>query len=154
MAPHHVPGHWCLAALSWAARRGVYSDSAAVRSAYAQRGVGGLAEFARGVIRAQARAPPPQDPRSFHDTRERGRQQPDGFNCGICVLLELEALCDDLDLFFAAAGCARREQRAPVDLDRARARFACQLLTAIDDEDLALARRRAANAIAEVIDLT
>jgi hypothetical protein len=156
---HFVPGHWCYAAISWAARRGVYSDSAAgLGDAGAARA--GLGRLARQQIDAQPPAARSEDPQAFGPLVLRGRQQPAlSVCCGRCVLLELEEHVALGEAFFSeesvfATRGVEHTQRA---MTRASARYMTMLIDMSDaDERLRIARVRADNALraANVIDVS
>ena len=154
LAGHNVPGHWTLAGIAWRPQARLYADSVGAFQ-YEGPALAALTDFAQRENERAPLADRVRDPRRF-PRRQRGAQQSDGVSCGVCVLLDMEECARDPEQYFAESACERSRgaRRTPLELRRARARFAVALLDAReDDADMALDRRRAHNAANAVIEI-
>jgi hypothetical protein len=119
MAPHHVPGHWCLAYADLQHGKLHYYDPL-YRGPDKTRALTALGSYVDQVHHEQERevAGTASLPTELHTHP----QQPDGVSCGICVLIEIQRIAD------GGMNAHRELQFTSTELLRFRAKWACELL--------------------------
>ena len=161
IAPHHVPGHWCLAIADLHAGNLTYFDSSPPCGlTHKPRALRALSDYVMQVDREQEQQKDASSnvqheqihASTFNQVYQTKPDQPDGVSCGVCILMMTEHIAQGR-FYDEPAGHFTAHEVACF-----RARLACVLLHSPElngAEGVALARRRADNSTIEidVIDL-
>ena len=119
MAPHHVPGHWCLACADLRQGKLHYYDPL-YHGPGKTRALDALGAYVDQVHHEQEREV--TGTASLPTELHTHPQQPDGVSCGICVLIEIQRIVD------GRMNAHRTLQFTNAELLRFRAKWACELL--------------------------
>ena len=130
MAVHYVQCHWCFISADFRRRRFVYYDPlyGGVHATSAHHSF--KAHLKEELVRQGCED---FDVDSFELVVVTRPMQPDGVSCGVCVLMAMEVLVSEgaeaFDKFVADRGGSNW---LPLEIRRARARWACELRVAPD----------------------
>jgi len=126
---HFTPEHWCFELADFDERHKMIYYDPLLGAKHADRSMLELGRYLQRVCDAQgytAHRPTDFALEKWID----GPLQPDGYSCGVCVLMVLEMLAaaPTLEAFYAAIAARGKREWTEDEINRARARWACDLL--------------------------